>query len=101
MEQMPPSDWPVGKSMGHFLVMTGVGGATPGQIIISCIRKQAKQVPGNKSVSSIPPWTPGSCPSFSDDGSEPKKHFPPQNVLGQCFVTTEESKLKLCQSHES
>jgi hypothetical protein len=33
-----------------------VGGAIPGQVVLSSIRKQAEQARGGKPVSNIPPW---------------------------------------------
>lgn len=33
-----------------------VGGATPGQPVLACIRKQAEQGRKSKPVSAIPPW---------------------------------------------
>jgi len=47
-----------------------VGGATPGKVMLSSIRKQAEQAIRSKSVSSTPPWPllqlapPGSCLGF-------------------------------------
>ena len=33
-----------------------VGGASPEQMILGCIRKQAEQAMGSKPASSVPPW---------------------------------------------
>ena len=50
------------SSCGAFsqLVINGggpvVGGAIPGLVVLSSIRKQAKQARGSKPVSNIPPW---------------------------------------------
>jgi hypothetical protein len=57
-----------------------VGGAIPGLVVLSSIRKQGEQAKGSKPVSSIPPWplypsTPASkfppcvssCPGFLGD----------------------------------
>ena len=57
-ELMPLTDWHV----EHFLiegcgrVQFAVGGITPGLVIPSAIRKQAKKSTGSKLESSTPPW---------------------------------------------
>jgi hypothetical protein len=32
------------------------GNGTPGQLVLSCIRKQTEETMENKPVSSLPPW---------------------------------------------
>ena len=47
-----------------------VGGAIPGLVVLSSVRKQAEQARGSKPVSRPPPWPlhqllpPGSCPAW-------------------------------------
>lgn len=59
IKKIPPPDWPVGKSVVHFLAL-------------HAISKQAEQITGSKRTGSTLPWflnqlpTPGSCPDFPE-----------------------------------
>lgn len=100
---MPPSDWPVGKSVIDVKgpsPLGGEGSAALGQMVLACRRGQTME---SKPVTSIPPWfllpflPSGSCleflpqrPLVMDCDLEVvklSKSFLPQVSFGQfCFV---------------
>lgn len=73
-EKMPPADWPVGKSVRCFLNGCGraqpiVAHATPEQMVLGVIKKQAEAAMKSNPVISIPSWSvsgpaPHSCLKF-------------------------------------
>lgn len=70
-EGLPPSDCPVGLSVGHFhncwrRAQPTVGGAVPRQVGLSCVRKVAEPArrsqPASRVPSRFPPWfATGDC----------------------------------------
>lgn len=83
IEELLLSDWPVGKPLGHFFnswliagARTTVGDATPEQVDLGCLWKQAELDLRSRLVSSVPPWPLyqflvsffSSCPDFLYDG---------------------------------
>lgn len=62
-EELPPSDWRVGGSVGIFLINDWcgkapptVGGVPPPQVVLD-VGEQAKQTMENKPITSIPLWS--------------------------------------------
>ena len=59
MEEMTLSYWPVGQSVGHFLndgykrAQPTLGGISPGQLLLGCLKIQAEQTMGSKTVNRI------------------------------------------------
>jgi hypothetical protein len=53
-KELPPSDRPPDKPVGHFLIWEGH--QHPGQMVLGCTRKVAKQARESKPVCSVPPW---------------------------------------------
>lgn len=54
VEELPPSDRTVKNFLDCWLMCEGP--AHPGQCHLGCIRKEAEQATGSKSVSYVPPW---------------------------------------------
>ena len=62
IEELPPSDWPMSISVGHFLNVIDVGGPSslppfPVKVGLKCVLKVSGQARASKPVSSIPLWS--------------------------------------------
>lgn len=91
-------DWTTGMAVRHFLIVERcgkaqwtLGGATPGQVVLHCIRKQVVHMP-KEQTSKCSPCTSSSCLTSLRNGLclgnvRWNKPFLPIVGSGQCFIT--------------